>query len=118
MASKGRQDVVARLVSKKLRSRILKSCSSSEEDSPANDGKVEEEYVESFESIEEEAGGCKHGPPTDYPCHLCCLKKWVSARRHDHPALKINCGPPTANLWSDWSPQPQIYGLIGPPKSA
>ena len=21
------------------------------------------------------------------------------------PALKINCGPPTANLWSDWSPQ-------------
>jgi len=88
MASKGRKDVVARLVSRKLRSRILKSCSSSEEDSPANDGKVEEEYVESFESIGEEAGGCKHGPPTDYPCHLCCLKKWVSARRHDQPLVE------------------------------
>ena len=25
-----------------------------------------------------------------------------------HPALKINCGPPTANLWSDWSPQKGI----------
>ena len=88
MASKGRQDVVARLVSRKLRSRILKSCSSSEEDSPANDSKVEEEYVESFESIGEEAGGCKHGPPTDYPCHLCCHKKWVSARRHDQPLVE------------------------------
>ena len=24
------------------------------------------------------------------------------------PALKINCGPPTANLWSDWSPQKRV----------
>ena len=24
------------------------------------------------------------------------------------PALKINCGPPTANLWSDWSPQKHV----------
>jgi len=87
MASKGRRDVVARLVSKKLRSRILKSCSSSEEDSLENDSKVEEEHVESLESIQEEAGRCKHGPPTDYPCHLCCHQKWVSARRLEQPLL-------------------------------
>jgi len=24
------------------------------------------------------------------------------------PALKINCGPPTANFWSDWSPQKRV----------
>merc|ERR1712112_919 len=82
----GKKDVVARLVSKKARSRIVRSCSSSEEDSLDKDDKVEEEeYVESFESIEEEAGRCKHGPPTDYPCHLCCHQKWVSARRLDQP---------------------------------
>jgi len=92
MASKGRRDVVARLVSKKLRSRVLRSCSSSEEDSLDNDGKVEEEHVESFESIEAEAGRCKHGPPTDYPCHLCCHQKWVSARRLDQPLVDKDKG--------------------------
>ena len=85
MASKNRRDVVARLVSKKLRSRTyLRPCSSSEED---NDCKVEEEDVESFENIQEKAGRCKHGPPTDYPCHLCCHQKWASTRRLDQPLM-------------------------------
>jgi len=86
MASKNKRDVVARLVSKKLRSRIiLGSCSSSEEDSLDHEGKIEEK--ESFESIQEKAGRCKHGPPTDYPCHLCCHQKWVSTRRLDQPLV-------------------------------
>ena len=86
MASRNKRDVVARLVSKKLRSRIiLGSCSSSEEDSLDHEGKVEEK--ESFESIQEKAGRCKHGPPTDYPCHLCCHQKWVSTRRLDQPLV-------------------------------
>ena len=86
MASKNKRDVVARLVSKKLRSRIiLGSCSSSEEDSLDNEGKVEEK--ESFESIQEKAGLCKHGPPTDYPCHLCCHQKWVSTQRLEQPQV-------------------------------
>ena len=26
----------------------------------------------------------------------------------DNPALKISWGPPTANLWPDWSPQQRV----------
>jgi len=102
MASKSRRDVVARLVSKKLRSRIyIDSSSGSEEDSLGNEKHQVEEKggfesiqekagrckKEDFESIQEKAGQCKHGPPTDYPCHLCCHQKWVSTRKLDQPLL-------------------------------
>ena len=39
---------------------------------------------------------------------LLCYIKLVKSVEPLVPALKTNCGPPTANLWSDWSPQKRV----------
>ena len=39
---------------------------------------------------------------------ISLLLKMILTISLDIPALKINCGPPTANLWSDWSPQKRV----------
>ena len=33
---------------------------------------------------------------------------WIYLRYLSHPVLKIDSGPPTVNLWSDWSPQKHV----------
>ena len=38
----------------------------------------------------------------ELPCHLNELEE------DGAPALKISWGPPTANLWPDWSPQKRV----------
>ena len=61
-----------------------------EETSESKSGKGEQEYtvVEdiSYEHFQEEAGRCSHGPPTDYPCHICCYNRWTMTRRPEPPA--------------------------------
>ena len=73
-------DIVARLVSRK------------EKTSESSSGKAEQEYpvVEdiSYEQVQEEAGRCSHGPPTDYPCHICCYNKWTMTRRLEQPGVE------------------------------
>ena len=56
--------------------------------------------------------------PTDTPYKkpqflqfLFWLKPWYKVLQRgevDFPALKISWGPPTANLWPDWSPQKRV----------
>ena len=63
-----------------------------EETSESKSGKGEQEYpvVEdiSYEQVQEEAGRCSHGPPTDYPCHICCYNKWTMTRRLEQPGVE------------------------------
>ena len=40
----------------------------------------------------------------NYQIWIKIAQFWAS----DRPALKINFGPPTPNLWSDWSPQKRV----------
>ena len=46
---------------------------------------------------------------------ICALLSWIQLcrdyelfRGNFYPALKIHCCPPTANLWSGWSPQKSV----------
>ena len=82
MASKNKRHVVSRLLS----TRKLRSHSSlDEEDHFIQVEEEEHTQEESYESVQEKAGRCNHGPPTDYPCHLCCHQKWFSTLRLDQP---------------------------------
>jgi len=97
MTTRPRRDVVARLVSNKRSSYKEKSSDSSSESS-------DEEVVvqlpdiedRSYEKVQEEAGRCSHGPPTDYPCHICCYNKWNKTRRLEQPGVEKAKGKPTA----------------------
>jgi len=87
MTTRPRRDVVARLVSNKRSSYKEESFDSSSESS--------EEVVQlpdvedrSYEQVQEEAGRCSHGPPTDYPCHICCYNKWNKTRRLEQPSVE------------------------------
>merc|ERR1719237_590914 len=58
---------------------------------------------------------CSDCKPKVSICPECREPYPKKAKRHryaekaaEDPALKINCGPPTANLWSDWSPQKRV----------
>ena len=97
MTTRPRRDVVARLVSKKRSSYKEESSDSSSESSD------EEEVVQlpdvedrSYEKVQEEAGRCSHGPPTDYPCHICCYNKWNKTRKLEQPGVEKARGKPTA----------------------
>merc|ERR1719470_708647 len=96
MTTRPRRDVVARLVSNKRSSYKEESSDSSSESS--DEEVVQHPDVEdgSYEQVQEEAGRCSHGPPTDYPCHICCYNKWNKTRRLEQPGVEKAKGKPTA----------------------
>ena len=97
MTTRPRRDVVARLVSNKRSSYKEKSSESSSESSD-EEVVVQLPDVEdgSYEQVQEEAGRCSHGPPTDYPCHICCYNKWNKTRRLEQPGVEKAKGKLTA----------------------
>ena len=97
MTTRPRRDVVARLVSNKRSSYKEKSSESSSESSD-EEVVVQLPDVEggSHEQVQEEGGRCSHGPPTDYPCHICCYNKWNKTRRLEQPGVEKAKGKLTA----------------------
>ena len=96
MTTRPRRDVVARLVSKKRSSYKEESSESSSESSEEEVVQLPDVEDRSYEQVQEEAGRCSHGPPTDYPCHICCYNKWNKTRRLEQPGVEKAKGKPTA----------------------
>jgi len=88
MTTRPRRDVVARLVSNKRSSYKEKSSDSSSENSEEEVVQLPEVEDRSYEQVQDEAGRCSHGPPTDYPCHICCYNKWNKTRRLEQPGVE------------------------------
>ena len=96
MTTRPRRDVVARLVSNKRSSYKEKSSDSSSESSEEEVVQLPDVEDRSYEQVQEEAGRCSHGPPTDYPCHICCYNKWNKTRRLEQPGMEKAKGKLTA----------------------
>ena len=96
MTTRPRRDVVARLVSNKRSSYKEKSSDSSSESSEEEVVQLPDVEDRSYEQVQEEAGRCSHGPPTDYPCHICCYNKWNKTRRLEQPGVEKAKGKLTA----------------------